>query len=50
MSIVSYHARVSESLLGALQTNPDLFWAAPQYAGPAEAELFSMDKEWRALS
>jgi hypothetical protein len=50
MSIVSYHARVSENLLGALQTNPDLFWALPQDAGPAEAELLYIDKDWRALS
>ena len=50
MSIVSYHARVSESLLGALQTNPDLFWTLPQNAGPAEAELLYIDKDWRALS
>jgi hypothetical protein len=50
MSIVSYHARVSESLLEDLQTNPDLFWELPQNAGPAEAELFYIDKDWRALS
>jgi hypothetical protein len=50
MSIVSYHARVGESFLGALQTNPDLFWELPQKAGPAEAELFFIDKDWRALS
>jgi hypothetical protein len=50
MSIVSYHARVGESLLDALQTNPDLFWALPQDAGPAEAELLYIDKDWRALS
>ncbi len=50
MSIVSYHARVSESLLGALQANPDLFWALPKKAGPDEAELFFIDKDWQALS
>ena len=50
MSIVSYHARVDESLLGALQANPDLFWELPQKAGPAEAELLYIDKDWRALS
>jgi hypothetical protein len=50
MSIVSCHARVSENLLWDLHPNSDLFGAAPQYAGPAEAEFFSMDKEWRALS
>jgi hypothetical protein len=50
MSIVSYHARVSESLLDALQTNPDLFWKLPANAGPAEAELFSTDKDWQTLS
>jgi hypothetical protein len=50
MSIVSYHARVSESLLGALQTNPDLFWELPQNAEPADAELLYIDKDWQALS
>jgi hypothetical protein len=50
MSIVCYHARVSESLLGDFQTNPDLIWTLPQNADPAEAELFSTDKDWRALS
>ena len=50
MSIVSYHARVGESLLGSLQANPDLFWELPQKAGPAEAELLYIDKDWRALS
>src|SRR5580704_12354574 len=50
MSIVSYHARVGESLIGALQTNPDLFWELPKKAGPAEAELLFIDKDWRALS
>jgi hypothetical protein len=50
MSIVSYHARVGESLLEALQTNPDLFWELPKNAGPVEAELFFIDKDWRALS
>ncbi len=49
MSIVSYHARVSESLLDALQTNPDLIWTLPQNADPAEAELFSTDKDWQTL-
>jgi len=50
MSIVSYHARVDESFLGTLQTNPDLFWELPKKAGPAEAELLFIDKDWRALS
>jgi hypothetical protein len=50
MSIVSYHARVDESFLGTLQTNPDLFWELPKRAGPAEAELLFIDKDWRALS
>lgn len=50
MSIVSYHARVDESLLVALQTNPDLFWELPKNAGPTEAELLFIDKDWRALS
>ena len=50
MSIVSYHARVGESLLEALQTDPDLFWRLPKSADPAEAELLFIDKDWRALS
>jgi len=50
MSIVSYHARVGESMLGSLQTNPDLFWELPRKAGPAEDELLFIDKDWRALS
>ncbi|HLG90139.1 MAG TPA: DUF1877 family protein [Alphaproteobacteria bacterium] len=50
MSIVSYHARVDGSLLGALQTDPDLFCALPRNAGPAEAELLFIDKDWQALS
>jgi hypothetical protein len=50
MSIVSYHARVSESLLGAMQANPDLFRELPGKAGPEEAELFFIDKDWEALS
>jgi hypothetical protein len=50
MSIVSYHARVGETLLGALQTNPDLFWELPSNTGPADAELLFIDKDWQALS
>lgn len=50
MSIVSYHARVDESLLDALPTNPDLFRTLPEKAGPAEAELLYIDKDWWALS
>jgi hypothetical protein len=50
MSIVSYHARVGESVLTALQANSDLFFELPQKAGPAEDELFYIDKDWWALS
>ena len=50
MSIVSYHARVGENLLETLQTNADLFWDLPEDAGPAEAELLFIDKDWSALS
>ena len=46
----AYHARVGESLLGALQTNPDLFWTLPENAGPTEAELLFIDKDWQAIS
>ncbi len=50
MSIVSYHARVGEDLLEALQANADRFWDLPEDAGPAEAELLFIDKDWSALS
>ena len=50
MGIVSYHARVDESLLEALQTNPDLFWELPEDSDPACAELLYLDKDWSALS
>jgi hypothetical protein len=50
MSIVSYHARIGETLLEALQTNADHFWDLPEDAGPAEAELLFIDKDWSALS
>lgn len=50
MSIVSYHARVDESVLASLQANPDRFWELPRKAGPAEAELLFIDKDWQALS
>src|SRR5579859_7273529 len=50
MSIVSYHARVDGSVLGALKANQDLFWELPEKAGPAEPELLFIDKDWRALS
>jgi uncharacterized protein DUF1877 len=50
MSVVSYHARVGENLLDALQTNADRFWDLPQDAGPAEAELLFIDKDGSALS
>ena len=50
MGIVSYHARVDESLLEALQTTPDLFWELPEGSDPACAELLYIDKDWSALS
>jgi hypothetical protein len=50
MSIVSYHARVGENLLEGLRTNADQFWNLPEDAGPAEAELLFIDKDWSALS
>jgi hypothetical protein len=50
MSIVSYHARVDEDLLEALQANADRFWELPEDAGPAEAELLYIDKDGSALS
>jgi hypothetical protein len=50
MSIVSYHARLDENLLEALQTNANHFWDLPADAGPADAELLYIDKDWSALS
>src|ERR1700735_1109358 len=50
LSIVSYHARVGENLLEGLRTNADQFWNLPEDAGPAEAELLFIDKDWSALS
>jgi hypothetical protein len=50
MSVVSYHARVTEGFLEALRTNPDLFWELPKNTGPAEEELLFIDKDWMAIS
>jgi hypothetical protein len=50
MGIVSYHARVGDSELEALQTNPDLFWELPQRSDSAGAERLYLDKDWSVLS
>ena len=50
MSIVSYHARVDQNLLEALQTIPELFWELPEGSDPACAEQLYIDKDWSALS
>jgi|HubBroStandDraft_6_1064221.scaffolds.fasta_scaffold545799_2 hypothetical protein len=50
MGIVSCYARIDESLLEALQANPDLFWELPESADPDGAQLLYIDKDWSALS
>jgi hypothetical protein len=50
MGIVSYHVRIGESLLEALQANPDLFWELPECAAPAGVQQLYIDKDWSALS
>ena len=50
MSVVSYHVRIDERMLEALEANADLFWEIPESPGSANGELLYLDKDWAVLS